>query len=57
MEDYKDEAKGILNLDKETNKSSFLDEEKKEDEFEELMKKKQTDTTLINDEYFIPEEL
>lgn len=33
------------------------EEELQSDEFEELMKKKQTDTTIINDEYFKPEEL
>lgn len=33
------------------------EEENEMDTFEELMSKKQTDTTIINDEYFIPEEL
>lgn len=33
------------------------EEENEMDSFEELMSKKQTDTTIINDEYYIPEEL
>ena len=27
------------------------------DDFEELMTKKQTDNTIINDQYYLPEEL
>jgi hypothetical protein len=34
-----------------------VEEEIEVDDFEELMKKKQTDTTIINDEYYKPEEL
>jgi hypothetical protein len=34
-----------------------VDEEKEKDDFDKLMTKKQTDNTIINDEYYRPEEL
>ena len=50
---------GETKLGKELAKKIILkaQNELEADDFEELMHKKQTDTTIINDGYFLPEEL